>query len=206
MDRVIAYVDGFNLYFGMKSMGWRRYYWLDVQQLARQLLRPSQQLVSTKYFTSRVSATPGDPDKNRRQNTYLEALGTLPDLSIRYGHYLQKRLSCGKCKATWETYDEKMTDVNIAVEMMADAFQDRFDVALLVSGDSDLSAPVEAVSRLFPSKRVVVAFPPNRVSKRLQLIATDSFVIGRRKFALSQLPDEVPKSIGFILRRPASWH
>lgn len=33
-----------------------------------------------------------------------------------------------------------MTDVNIAVEMMRDAFQDRFDAALLISADSDLVA------------------------------------------------------------------
>jgi len=25
MNRVIAYIDGFNLYFGMKEKGWRRF-------------------------------------------------------------------------------------------------------------------------------------------------------------------------------------
>ncbi len=29
MDRVIVYIDGFNLYFGLKSKGWRRYFWLN---------------------------------------------------------------------------------------------------------------------------------------------------------------------------------
>ena len=33
VERVIAYVDGFNLYFGLKSKGWQRYYWLDVPAL-----------------------------------------------------------------------------------------------------------------------------------------------------------------------------
>jgi len=27
MERVIAYIDGFNLYFGFKSAGCKRYYW-----------------------------------------------------------------------------------------------------------------------------------------------------------------------------------
>ena len=28
--RVAVYVDGFNLYYGLRSKGWRRYYWLDL--------------------------------------------------------------------------------------------------------------------------------------------------------------------------------
>ena len=31
MDRVIVYVDGFNLYYGLRSKGWKRFYWLDIQ-------------------------------------------------------------------------------------------------------------------------------------------------------------------------------
>jgi len=52
MDRVIAYIDGFNLYFGLRDKGWRRYLWLDVQKLSTNLLKPGQQLVFTKYFTA----------------------------------------------------------------------------------------------------------------------------------------------------------
>ena len=77
MNRVVAYVDGFNLYFGLKSMGWQRYYWLDVPALVENLLLPGQHLVETKYFTSRVSASAIDRDKPKRQSTYLEALTRL---------------------------------------------------------------------------------------------------------------------------------
>ena len=55
MDRVIVYIDGFNLYFGLKSKGWRRYFWLNPQKLIENLLKPGQKLVFTKYFTARVS-------------------------------------------------------------------------------------------------------------------------------------------------------
>ncbi len=58
--RVIAYIDGFNLYFGLKTQRWRRYYWIDLQLLARNLLKPDQELVFTKYFTSRVSLPPDE--------------------------------------------------------------------------------------------------------------------------------------------------
>ena len=54
MKRVITYIDGFNLYFGLKEKGWRKYYWLDVQLLSHTLLRNYQDLVRTKYFTARL--------------------------------------------------------------------------------------------------------------------------------------------------------
>jgi uncharacterized LabA/DUF88 family protein len=101
--------------------------------------------------------------------------------------------------------NEKMTDVNIAVGVLTDAFQDRFDAALLISADSDLRAPIDAVERLFPGKRAIVAFPPNRVSKELRSIATGYISIGENELRQSQFPDEVVKPNGFILRRPAQW-
>jgi hypothetical protein len=82
MDRVIAYIDGFNLYYGLREKGWKQFYWLDLQQVAQRLLRHSQTLSATKYFTSVVTAP---PDKNRRQATFLGALSTLAGLTIHYG-------------------------------------------------------------------------------------------------------------------------
>ena len=165
MERIIAYVDGFNMYFGLKSSGWRRYYWLNIQELAHNLLLANQQLIFTKYFTTRVS---DPPDKQRRQATFIEALETLSDFKIFYGHYQLNPRVCRRCGFPDNVPNEKMTDVNIAVELLTDAFQDQFDTALLVSADSDLTAPVAAVKRLFPTKRVVAAFPPNRSSKHLK--------------------------------------
>ena len=188
-ERVIVYIDGFNLYYGMRSKRWQRYYWLDVSQLASNLLKAGQTLTSVKYFTSRVSSTTRDPNKSTRQHTYLEALETLANVDIFYGHYLEKTVKCFTCGAKWRLPEEKMTDVNIAVEMMADAFQDCWDTALLISGDSDLTAPIMNIRHSFPAKRVVVAFPPNRHSAQLQKVAHAYFTIGRRKLAVSQFLD-----------------
>jgi len=71
MQRVISYVDGFNLYYGLKSQRWQRYLWLDVQALSRKLLKPDQTLVRTKYFTARVSQPPDKgeaPEQLHRSN------------------------------------------------------------------------------------------------------------------------------------------
>ena len=205
MERVIAYVDGFNLYFGLRSKGWRRFYWLNVHGMVRHLLRPGQQLEAVKYFTSRVSSSPRDPGQDKRQRVFLEALETLPQTSLYYGHYLAKTIECRNCGAIWEKQEEKMTDVNIAMELLVDAQQDRFDTALLVSADSDLTGPLIKVRTLFPKKRVVVAFPPDRVSERLKREANGWLNIGKDAIRQNQLSDPVVKPDGVNLWKPAEW-
>jgi hypothetical protein len=135
--RVITYIDGFNLYFGLKSQNWERYLWLDVQALSKNLLRPDQTLAHTKYFTARISAP---PDKVKRQNTYLDAIGTLQNTTVRFGHYLNAPRSCRNCGYVYNAPQEKMTDVSIAVELLEDAFKDAFDTALLMTPTPACSA------------------------------------------------------------------
>jgi uncharacterized LabA/DUF88 family protein len=200
--RVITYIDGFNLYYGLKDGGLNRFYWLDLRMLSLQLLRPQQKLVEVKYFTARVSAP---PDKRKRQSDYLEALTIHCGIVPFEGHFLGRTIECHGCRRTWADHEEKMTDVNVATEMLTDAFQIRMDVALLISGDSDLVPPIRAIRRLFPKVRVVVAFPPNRFSRDLVNNAHGHVFIDEPKLGRSQLPDEVKKPDGYILKRPASW-
>lgn len=204
-NRVMAYIDGFNLYYGMRSKGWRRYYWLDLVRLSDRLLRPDQILAGVRYFTARVIPDADSVDKARRQNTYLEAITTLPGLVIHYGYYLPKTQRCSDCAASWQTYEEKMTDVNIAVELLSDAYDDKFDTAIVVSADSDLARPITTIRERFPGKWVVVAFPPDRVSKLLRSVATATFSIGRDALRDSQMPQNIFKQDGGIAERPIEW-
>ena len=88
MSRVVAYVDGFNLYFGLRSKGWKKYYWLDLCALATTLLRPGQTLEGVHYFTSRIRANGRNVSDMQRQTAYLEALDTMPKLQSHFGHYI----------------------------------------------------------------------------------------------------------------------
>ena len=205
-NRVAVYIDGFNLYYGMRSKGWRRYYWLDLNRLADRLLRPGQTLAGVKYFTARVVSDADSVDKARRQNIYLEALETLPGLAILYGYYLRKERRCADCGATRQTYEEKMTDVNIAAELIADAYGDAFDTAIVISADSDLVRPITMIHERFARKRVVVAFPPNHASKHLRSVATASFSIGRNVLRDSQLPECVTGGDDSAFTRPTEWN
>jgi uncharacterized LabA/DUF88 family protein len=202
MQRVISYIDGFNMYYGLKSQNWDRYLWLDVQALSRSLLKSDQTLIYTKYFTARISQP---ADKVKRQNTYIEAIQTLPDVTVLFGNYMTTPRTCRNCGFVYNVAQEKMTDVNIAVELLQDAFQDAFDTAILISADSDLIAPIAVIKKLFPDKRVVVACPPGRFSANLTKAAHAYLKIGHGSIEKSQFPEEVPTQSGFILRRPATW-
>jgi uncharacterized LabA/DUF88 family protein len=204
MERVITYVDGFNLYFGLKHAGFKRYYWLDPAALGASLLKPEQQLVATHYFTTRIRDNGRNVADRKRQNDYIEAL-SLRGVQCQFGHYLEKIRECRQCRATWPDYEEKMTDVNIAIQLLLDAVYDAFDVALVISGDSDLTTPIQRVRQRFPGKRVIVGFPPRRSSSELKRCANGYLSIGEDKLRASQLPNSLAKPDGFVLERPATW-
>jgi len=200
-ERVIVYVDGFNLYFGLLEAGFNNCKWLNIYKLAANLLQINQELIEIKYFTSRVS---NNPDKQKRQTTYIEALESV-GIRIFYGHYQSDKTECRQCGNIWPTFHEKMTDVNIATQIMIDAFQDRYDMAMLISGDSDLVPPIRTIHELFNNKRVFVAFPPKRHNSSVALVAKGSMIIGRKKLVESLFESEVVKKNGFILRKPKEW-
>lgn len=205
MTRVATYIDGFNLYFGLKAAGYRRYYWLDVQALSAALLKPGQTLATAHYFTSRIRASGTNAPDMQRQSDYLDALATRQGLSIHFGHFLEKQRKCRQCGSTWMDYEEKMTDVNIAAQLLCDAHDDIYDTAIIISGDSDLTTPVKLICSRFPQKRIVIALPPRRHSNELQKAATGFFKINDTALRNSQLPPTVPMANGHVIHRPAHW-
>jgi uncharacterized LabA/DUF88 family protein len=205
MRRVIVYIDGFNLFFGLRSKGWRKYYWLDLARLAQALIKPEQQLEAIHYFTSRILPNGHNSADMDRQNTYLEALATFPQVNVHFGLFVNKSQRCRACGTQWGSYEEKMTDVNIAVKLLAEAFEDRFDVALLLTADSDLTTPVQQVLSRFPEKRVIIVQPPGRNSASLCQAASGYFTIGEAKLRRAQLPPRIERADGRELARPDHW-
>jgi len=105
----------------------------------------------------------------------------------------------------WAISNEKQTDVNIATHLLVDAFNDKYDTAILISGDSDLVPPVKAVHNQFSCKAVSVFFPPERHNITVAGAAKGSQIIGKKKIKDHQFPSSVTKKDGFILKKPESW-
>lgn len=200
---VVAYVDGFNLYNGLRSKYQHRYLWLDLEALCASLVLPSQRLVRVRYFTAPVRRKPASM---RRQQTYWNALrNQSPHLTIEQGRFQEKELRCRACGARWRSYEEKETDVAIAVGLVEDAASRAFDTALVVSADSDLCPAIRAVRRVHPDAKVVAAFPPARRSDDLRRAVDAAFTIAERKLRASLLPVDVKAPDGTVFSRPPSW-
>jgi uncharacterized LabA/DUF88 family protein len=203
MFDVIAYIDGFNLYNGLKDKYGRKYLWLDLEALCQSLTIRGQRLTKVRYFTAPVRRQPGSL---RRQQTFWNALAAhCTCVTIERGRFQEKEMTCRKCGKTWLSYEEKETDVAIAVALVEDAAHQAFDSALIVSADSDLCPAVRAVRRLHRSGRVVAAFPPARRSDDLRRAVDASFTIAERKLRAALLPPNVKAPDGTVLSRPPSW-
>lgn len=201
--RAIAYVDGFNLYNGIHDAYGHRYLWLDLVRML-ELLRPNSDLVRVKYFTSILI---DEPEAQGRHAEYIGALrAARPNvIEVILGRHQRKRLSCRACGASWTSYEEKETDVNIAVALVDDVLQDAADDFYIVSADSDLVPAVKLVKRSRPDAFIVSFFPPRRKSKELLKLMPSSIVIGQQKLREAQLPESVQEG-AFTYSRPEKWH
>jgi uncharacterized LabA/DUF88 family protein len=203
-ESFVLYVDGFNLYHGLHAKTGRAHLWLDLVALARSL-RPRSKLVAVRYFTAPVL---NDPAAASRQSDYIGALAAHSgaDLEIVQGRYQAKQMACRTCGVQWTKYEEKETDVNIAVSLVADAASGSIDAALLLSADSDLAPAVRVARRLNPQLFITAAFPPNRHSAELKKMMPNSFQIGISKIKSAQLPATVTDPArGLSWSRPAKW-
>lgn len=145
--KTCLYIDGFNLYYG--ALKDTPYKWLNPVLLVGKLF-PRNQIVSVKFCSAKISPLPGNPDAPTRQQTYWRALRTIPGLEIVEGHFRcrEKRMKVVKPPPrTIEVFntEEKGSDVNLASHLLLDAFRNRFDVAIVISGDSDLLSPIRMV-------------------------------------------------------------
>ncbi len=146
--KVFVYVDGFNLYY--RALKNTQYKWLNLDTVSQRLVKSADTIEKVRYFTARVSARAGDPDAPRRQQIYLNALGTLPNITFHYGRFLPKKkwrpLVSDPTKYV-EIHDteEKGSDVNLAVHLLHDGWLGNYEMALILSQDTDLIEPLRLV-------------------------------------------------------------
>lgn len=204
----IVYIDGFNLYYG--ALRGTNYKWLNLWELCRKLL-PTDDIVQIKYYTARVSARRDDPDQPVRQDTYLRALQTIPQLRIFYGQFLQstprmplaRPAAAGPAMVAVIKTEEKGSDVNIAAHMVHDGHLGRYDTAVLVSNDSDLVEPVRIVRQEL-GKPVGMLNPHKKPSFHLKQHVSFIKPIRGGVLRASQFPQTLADATG-TFHKPRGW-
>lgn len=204
-----VYVDGFNLYYG--AVKGTSYKWLDIQRLC-QLLLPKNRILKIKYFTALVTARPGDLDQPNRQQIYLRALRTIPGLEIIYGHFLEHEVmmpvadSLPGSPRTVKVIktEEKGSDVNIATHMISDGYKGAYEVAILISNDSDLVEPVKIVRNELNIPVGILNPRPASPSHELRKYASFVKPIRSGVLAASQFSPVITDTTGGF-HKPSNW-
>ncbi len=202
------YVDGFNLFYG--AVKGTPYKWLDLNRLC-EILLPDNDIQKIKYFTAKISERPSNPGQHKRQLVYLRALRTLPDIEIIFGHFLTNKVKMplatptpgGPRVAVVLKTEEKGSDVNIAAHLVNDAHNRDFEVAVLITNDSDLLIPMKIVRRELHLP-VGILNPFKRFAHVLAKEASFKKKIRAGVLALSQFPSTLHDVRG-TFHKPMSW-
>lgn len=204
------YIDGFNLYY--RKLEDSPYRWLNIRKLS-ELLVPKAYVKRVRYFTARVQPEPDNANAEAivRQHTYIRALDTLKaeGVTIHFGLFRtqikqRKRASPPHNLVSVIENAEKGSDVNLASHLLLDAFNRDFDMAPVVSNDSDLRTPVQMVRGTL-GRHVRVAIPGTHAEMPQSVIPADDYTrVSDPKLAASQFPATLTDRYGTITK-PESW-
>ena len=207
--RTSVYVDGFNLY--NRAVRGTPYKWLDLGKLCM-LLFPKDQIHRIRYFTAQITPRPNDPDQLIRQQIYIRALRTSPNLTVHWGQFRPRRkrrplVTAAGLGAIVEVQDteEKGSDVNLATYLLVDGYEQDYEQAIVVSNDSDLALPIEMVRTKLHLK-IGVVNPDSKNSSHRDLVAASTFVkrLWPSHLRSSQFPISFGDRVGTITK-PPSW-
>lgn len=203
-ERIICFVDGFNMYHALDQLRQPHLKWLDLQLLFRRLTRAKSQVITQILFFSAYPTW--KPDSHHRHRLYVKALST-NGITPVLGQFKNKPKKCLKCKTEWVSHEEKETDVNLALAMLDLAYKDRYDHAFLLSRDSDLAPAVRIVKQNFPDKKITVFSPYNyRHSSELLQVCDGHKTITLQHISTSLFPEKIHDAGGnLVVVRPPEY-
>jgi uncharacterized LabA/DUF88 family protein len=157
----MVFVDGGNFYSAVKE-GLHLQKSVNIESLVRKLIA-GRSLVRAYYYTT-PSPFPDSPTGKGHQR-FLDKLGWIENLQVRLGRIVPRahNIECPKCKAAFDYVlrTQKGVDTRIAVDMVTLAQRNEYDIAILVSGDSDLAEAVDFI-REHTNKKVENACVPGK--------------------------------------------
>lgn len=172
MERIAIFIDGSNLYHGLKSLRLKR---IDFEKFVK-TISEGREIVRVFYYTARMDK---DYDKERfdKHQSFLNKLSLIPKFKIVFCTFKKIIEKDGKTK-----YEVKGDDVQLANDMLVGAYENKYDTAVLVSGDEDFKPVVRTVKKL--GKKVENIFFRGGSSSRLRKTCNSSKNI---RFILEEL-------------------
>ncbi len=142
-------------------------------------------------------------DRHRLLITALNMKG----IKVIFGKFKLRDKKCPRCKKPYKTHEEKQTDVNISVKLFQCAYNNTFDTAILITGDSDIVPAIRAIKESFPVKKIGVVIPIGRSSEEMKNVCDFHMKMKQKHLRDSQFPDKIiidPEN-NLFLERPPTW-
>jgi len=173
MKRVAIFIDGNNFYFGLRKLygkdkSLKKF---DFVKFAG-FLAKDRQVVDIFYYNAQLDREQ-NPNKYNSQKQFFDKLSKIPNFHLVLCKLLKRNIT-GTDKFY---YIIKEDDIHMAVDMVENAGENRFDVAIIVSGDGDFVPAVKAVQR--KGKLVENVYFKNSSSRNLQMHCNNSFELTR---------------------------
>lgn len=207
--RVIAFVDGFNIYHALAELDInprtkRRLHqknhlkWLDIKSMVSAFITPSKEEITDVYYFSAFATWL--PDAYQRHLKYVKALEA-SGVTVIMGHFKKKHSNCKACGATWDSHEEKETDVNFGIHLVDKAHKNEFDKALILTADTDLVPAIKLVRTTFPEKIVDAVIPELRFQNALELrtVCTNAKRIKEHHIERNLFPAQILDADGNVL-------
>lgn len=183
--RTICFIDNSYIFRGSYKHQWR----VDFRKLIETLSTPGA-VWQTYFFASEE-----DPPNSDQTNLY-KYLKMALHFEVNLYPLRKRQMRCNNCGNEWSSYSEKAAAIGMATTLVSLGYNNAFDSAVLVTGDSDFLEPIRTVKSL--GKRVELAAWRDSIAQDLEMEASANiFYLDEHRRAL-----ERPPSSGYDSRGP----
>lgn len=200
MNRCAFYIDGFNLYHSL----YQNQKWLDLLALVKNFIASSDRISYIKYFSTYCT---WDSNKAARHKLLTDVYVD-QGIEVIMGKFKKITRHCRNnipnCSGYYSTHEEKQTDVNIALHLLNDAWEDRYDKAYIISGDTDLLPVIQMLKTSNSHKLISVIFPPFKWADEIKTVCQTQ-KMKQIHLNKSILPQKYYTKNNVLIEAPPEW-
>jgi uncharacterized LabA/DUF88 family protein len=139
MERVSIYIDGANFYYGIKSIDLKYTdFRFDFEKYIKKIVK-NRKLIDIYYYNASLKQQK-NPEIFKKQQKFFERLRKIPNFKVILCKRQRRVNDDGE-----ESFNIKGDDIHLAIDMLKDAYENKYDSAILISGDGDFAPLVEYV-------------------------------------------------------------
>lgn len=159
MKKGMIFIDGSNVFYD-----WNKANPKDNMDIEKYISLVQSKYSDVEFVRTYYFATESASNKN-----FLQVINRIPYCQVVRGRLQEKTfvlndksgIVCAKCgepivSGSIKTHTDKGTDVNIAVEMLKHAYNNSYDLAVLISRDADFAGVVRIIKNLGKNVELVL--------------------------------------------------